>query len=176
MNGGSFQRRASSRWLHLNQTQYNTATWSELEINTNKWELSKVRHGRHTKRWTIVRYNRVKRWAESSKASLNHILINLFIVPGHVSSLSQSITQRSHVCFDQKLRKERPVCDHKNRHTFKDARHDGEDTTTAGWSVEANLIRQLPIRSPKCTTLNLFMFHLWFKCTWRLRGGGLEYT
>lgn len=39
--------------------------------------------------------HKLKDW-ESVKAACNHILINLFILSGHVSPLSQSLTQRSH--------------------------------------------------------------------------------
>lgn len=103
-------------------------------------------------------YIQVKRRAESSKAALNHILINLFILSGHVSPLSQSLTQRSHCEMsnlfwpeNRKERKNQDVIMKTDTHS-KTARHDSEDTTcslTVGWFVEANLICQLPIRSPK---------------------------
>lgn len=117
--------------------------WSSLTTN----HVCTVSAHQH---WT----HKSKCGQKGSEADLNHVLINLFILSGHVSPLSQSLTQRSHCemsnLFWPENRKERKtnMWSWKQTHIQRPARCDAGAPWSLAPLLEPCLICQLPIGSP----------------------------
>lgn len=73
-----------------------TINWKvKWQQNNQKHKYKQTLTHNQTRRREAAQTHKLKDW-ESVKAARNHILIILFILSGHVSPLSQSLTQRSH--------------------------------------------------------------------------------